>query len=192
MQPKHEFIRPQHNRRYNPQNPRSYLCRFHAQTAGCSLTAQQPMNNIVRTTIEAMAAVLGGCQSLHTNSMDETLALPTEAAVTVALRTQQIIAHESGIPNTIDPFGGSYFIESLTNKMEIEALAIMQKIESMGGMVAAIKNGYPMMAIADASEHYQRQVEVKEKIIVGVNDFVAHQERLSILYFAIACGFRAP
>lgn len=162
-------------RRYHPKNPRSLLCRFHAQTAGCSLTAQQPMNNIVRTTIEAMAAVLGGCQSLHTNSMDETLALPTEEAVTVALRTQQIIAHESGIPNTVDPFGGSYFIEALTTKMEEEALVIIKKIEAMGGMVAAIKNGYPMLAIADASEHYQRQIETREKTIVGVNEFVTDE-----------------
>lgn len=168
-------------RLYNPKNPRSLLCRFHAQTAGCSLTAQQPMNNIVRTTIGAMAAVLGGCQSLHTNSMDETLALPTEEAVTVALRTQQIIALESGIANTIDPLGGSYFLESLTNKMENEALAIMQKIADMGGMVAAIKTGYPMMAIADSSECYQRQVETHEKTIVGVNEFVTDAPQVSNL-----------
>lgn len=164
-------------RRYQPKNPRSYLCRFHVQTAGCSLTAQQPLNNIVRTTIEAMAAVIGGCQSLHTNSMDETLALPTEEAVTVALRTQQIIAHESGVPNTIDPLAGSYFIESLTNEMEKKTLAILHKIEEMGGMVAAIKTGYPMLAIADASERYQRQIERKEKIIVGVNEFLKKGER---------------
>ena len=164
-------------RRYQPKNPKSYLCRFHVQTAGCSLTAQQPLNNIVRTTIEAMAAAIGGCQSLHTNSMDETLALPTEEAVTVALRTQQIIAYESGIPNTIDPLAGSYFIESLTNQMEKEALAIIHKIEGMGGMVAAIKTGYPMLAIADASERYQRQIEKKEKVIVGVNEFLKKEER---------------
>ena len=159
-------------RRYQPKNPRSLLCRFHVQTAGCSLTAQQPMNNIVRTAIEAFAAVLGGCQSLHTNSMDETLALPTEEAVMVALRTQQIIAHETGAVNTTDPLAGSYFVEALTNKMEADALALIQKIDDMGGMVAAIKTGFPMMAIADASELYQRQLERKEKIIVGMNEFV--------------------
>jgi methylmalonyl-CoA mutase N-terminal domain/subunit len=157
-------------RRYDPKNPRSLLCRFHVQTAGCSLTAQQPMNNIVRTTLEALSAVLGGCQSLHTNSMDETMALPTENAVMVALRTQQIIAHESGVTNTIDPLAGSYFIESLTNKMESEAVDLIKKIDDMGGMVSAIKTGFPMMAIADASERYQRELEKKEKIIVGVND----------------------
>lgn len=158
-------------RRYNPRNERSLLCRFHVQTAGCSLTAQQPMNNVVRTTLEALSAVIGGCQSLHTNSMDETLALPTENSVMVALRTQQIIAFESGVTNTIDPLAGSYFVESLTDKMESEATALIKKIDDMGGMVAAIKTGYPMMAIADSSEHYQRQLENKEKLIVGVNEF---------------------
>lgn len=162
--------------RYNPKNPRSLLCRFHVQTAGCSLTAQQPMNNIVRTTLEALSAVLGGCQSLHTNSMDETLSLPTENAVMVALRTQQIIAHESGVTNTIDPFAGSYFVESLTNKMESEALDLIKKIDDMGGMVPAIKTGFPMMAIADASERYQRELEKKEKIIVGVNEFTVDEK----------------
>jgi methylmalonyl-CoA mutase N-terminal domain/subunit len=163
-------------RRHDPKNPRSLLCRFHVQTAGCSLTAQQPMNNVVRTTIEALAAVMGGCQSLHTNSMDETMALPTENAVMVALRTQQIIANESGVTNTIDPLAGSYFVESLTNKMEDEAMALIQKIDDMGGMVAAIKTGFPMMAIADASERYQRHLEKKEKIIVGVNEFTVAEK----------------
>jgi methylmalonyl-CoA mutase N-terminal domain/subunit len=163
-------------RRYNPQNPNSLRCRFHVQTAGCSLTAQQPMNNIVRTTVQALAAVLGGCQSLHTNSMDETLALPTEKAVMVALRTQQIIAHESGVANTIDALAGSYFIESLTQKMADEAMGLIQKIDAMGGMVKAIKTGYPMMAIAEASHRYQRQLENKEKLIVGVNAFTVEDE----------------
>jgi methylmalonyl-CoA mutase N-terminal domain/subunit len=162
--------------RHNPQNPNSLRCRFHVQTAGCSLTAQQPMNNIVRTTVQALAAVLGGCQSLHTNSMDETLALPTEKAVMVALRTQQIIAHESGVANTIDALAGSYFIESLTQKMADEAMGLIQKIDAMGGMVKAIKTGYPMMAIAEASHRYQRQLENKEKLIVGVNAFTVEDE----------------
>ncbi|MBF0103832.1 MAG: methylmalonyl-CoA mutase family protein [Deltaproteobacteria bacterium] len=163
-------------RRFNPQNPNSMRCRFHVQTAGCSLTAQQPENNIIRTTLQALSAVLGGCQSLHTNSMDETLALPSEKAVQIALRTQQVIAHEAGVVNTIDPVAGSYFLESLTNKMEEEAMAIIKKLDDMGGMVAAIKNGYPMMAIAEASRVYQRQVETKEKIIIGVNDYIAKDE----------------
>lgn len=165
-------------KRYNPKNPKSLLCRFHVQTAGCSLTAQQPLNNIVRTALEAMGAVLGGCQSLHTNSYDETLALPTEQSVMVALRTQQIIAEETGVTNTIDPLAGSYFVESLTNKMEKEALDLIYKIDEMGGMVQAIKTGFPMMAIADASEKYQRQLEKNEKIIVGVNDYTTKEEPL--------------
>ncbi|OVE81365.1 methylmalonyl-CoA mutase [bacterium K02(2017)] len=172
----------QMKRRFNPQNPNSMKCRFHVQTAGCTLTAQQPENNIVRTTIEAMGAVIGGCQSLHTNSMDETLALPTEKSAMIALRTQQIIAEESGITNSIDPLAGSYFVESLTDKMEEEALKIINKLDDMGGMIPAIKNGYPMMAIAEASRVYQRQVEQKEKIIVGLNDYVLeNEEQLEIL-----------
>lgn len=163
-------------RRYHPKNPHSMRCRFHTQTAGCSLTAQQPENNIVRTTLQALAAVLGGCQSLHTNSMDETFALPTEKAVRIALRTQQIIAFESGVTNTIDPLGGSYFLESLTSKMEADAMEIIRKIDEMGGMLNAIKNGYPMQAIADSSRHYQTMVERKEKIVVGVNQFVLEKE----------------
>jgi methylmalonyl-CoA mutase N-terminal domain/subunit len=167
--------------RFQPKNPNSLKCRFHVQTAGCSLTAQQPLNNIVRTTIQALAAVLGGCQSLHTNSMDETLALPTEKAVMVALRTQQILLHETGVANTIDPLGGSYFVEALTDKMEAEALAIIKKIDTLGGMVKAIENGYPIVAIAEASRTYQRQIEHKEKIIVGVNDFTVPEEPLNDL-----------
>jgi methylmalonyl-CoA mutase N-terminal domain/subunit len=149
------------------------MLRTHAQTAGVSLTAQQPLNNVVRTTLQALAAVLGGCQSLHTNSMDETYALPTEEAVTLALRTQQVIAHESGVADTVDPLGGAYFIEDLTNRMEAEAAAIIAKIDGMGGMLAAIERGYPMREIAEASYKYQQELERKERIVVGVNEFVA-------------------
>ncbi|HPQ67711.1 MAG TPA: methylmalonyl-CoA mutase family protein [bacterium] len=164
-------------------DPRSWLLRFHTQTAGCSLTAQQPLNNIVRTTIQALSAVLGGTQSLHTNSMDETLALPTERAVQVALRTQQIIAEESGVTNTIDPLGGSYFIESLTDRMEAEALAYIRKIDEMGGMLKAIENGYPQTEISKAAYHYQRQVESNEKTVVGVNKYVNDEPiDLDLLY----------
>ena len=162
--------------RFKAKKPESMKCRFHAQTAGCSLTAQQPENNIVRTALEALAAVLGGCQSLHTNSMDETLSLPTEKSVRIALRTQQILAHESGVANTIDPLGGSYFIEATTNKMEKEAMEIIEKIDAMGGMIAAIKRGYPQLEIAKASHLYQQQVEKKEKVVVGVNDFILENE----------------
>ncbi len=162
--------------RFKAKNPRSWLMRFHTQTAGCSLMAQQPYNNIIRTAIEALAAVIGGTQSLHTNSMDETYALPTEEAVTIALRTQQIIAYESGIPNTIDPFGGSYFVESLTNEMEEKAWDYINKIEEMGGMLRAIELGYPQKEIQDAAYHYQLQVEKQEKIIVGVNKYVIDEE----------------
>lgn len=161
--------------RFQAKDPNSMKCRFHTQTAGCSLTAQQPENNIVRTTIQALAAVLGGCQSLHTNSMDETLALPTEKAVQIALRTQQILAYESGVTNTIDPLAGSYFIEALTTKMEQAALDYINKIDEMGGMIRAIRSGYPQMEIVNASERYQRQIEKKEKIIVGVNEFVVDE-----------------
>ncbi len=162
--------------RFKAKKPESMKCRFHAQTAGCSLTAQQPENNIVRTALEALAAVLGGCQSLHTNSMDETLSLPTEKSVRIALRTQQILAHESGVANTIDPLGGSYFIEATTNKMEKEAMEMIEKIDAMGGMIAAIKRGYPQLEIAKASHLYQQQVEKKEKVVVGVNDFILENE----------------
>ncbi|MBI1908987.1 MAG: methylmalonyl-CoA mutase family protein [Deltaproteobacteria bacterium] len=162
--------------RFKAKNPRSWMLRTHAQTAGVSLTAQQPYNNVVRTTIQALAAVLGGTQSLHTNSLDETYALPTEEAVRIALRTQQIIAHESGVVGTVDPFGGSYFVESLTDEMEKEAQAIIRKIDEMGGMLRAIDLGYPQREIIESAFRYQRQVETKEKIIVGVNDFVSEKE----------------
>ena len=163
--------------RFHAKNDRSWILRFHTQTAGCSLTAQQPYNNVVRTTIQALAAVLGGTQSLHTNSLDETLALPTEHAVRIALRTQQIIAHESGVTNTIDPLGGSYFVESLTNEMERDAKAIIKKIDDMGGMLKAIAMGWPQREIADASYKYQKQIETKEKIIVGVNDYTITDDK---------------
>jgi len=159
-------------RRHRPKDPRSLRLRCHAQTAGCSLTAQQPLNNVVRTTLQALAAVLGGTQSLHTNSMDETLALPTEEAVTLALRTQQIIAHESEVTNTVDPLGGSYYVEALTNRLEEAALDYIRKLDAMGGMVAAIERGYPQREILEASQRYQREVERKDRVIVGVNEFV--------------------
>src|SRR5713226_6910238 len=163
-------------RRYHPTNPRALQLRTHAQTAGVSLTAQQPYNNVVRVALQALAAVLGGTQSLHTNSMDETYALPTEEAVMVALRTQQVIAHESGATHTADPLGGSYFIEALTNRMEADATQYLQRIDDLGGMVRAVEMGYPQREIAEASYHYQQQLERKEKIIVGVNEFVASEE----------------
>jgi len=157
--------------RFKAKDPRSWMLRFHTQTAGCSLTAQQPMNNIVRTTIQAISAIMGGTQSLHTNSMDETMSLPTEQAVTVALRTQQIIAEESGIPNVIDPLGGSYYIEALTNKMEAEATEYIRKIDEMGGTIAAIENGYQQREISNAAYHYQMQVEQGIKTVVGINKY---------------------
>jgi methylmalonyl-CoA mutase N-terminal domain/subunit len=163
--------------RFGATNPRSWLCRFHAQTAGCSLTAQQPHNNVVRTTLQALAAVLGGTQSLHTNSLDEAWALPTEEAVTIALRTQQVLAHESGVPDTVDPLAGSYFIEKLTLETERACYDYFQKIDSMGGMVAALERGYPQKEIHDAAYAYQKAVESKEKIIVGVNDYVTEEDR---------------
>jgi methylmalonyl-CoA mutase N-terminal domain/subunit len=163
--------------RFSAKNPRSWLCRFHTQTAGCSLTAQQPYNNVVRTTIQALAAVLGGTQSLHTNSLDEAWALPTEHAVTIALRTQQVIAHESGVTNTVDPLAGSYFIEKLTLETEQACLDYFDKIDSMGGMVAAIEKGYPQKEIHDAAYAYQQAVERHDKIIVGVNDYVGEDKR---------------
>jgi len=162
--------------RFKAKNPRSWWMRFHTQTAGCSLTAQQPYNNIVRTTTEALAAVLGGTQSLHTNSLDETLALPSEFAATIALRTQQILADEIGVANTIDPLAGSYFVESLTNQMEEKAWEYIDKIDEMGGMLAAIDKGFPQMEIADAAYHYQQQVDEGEKVVVGVNKHVLEEE----------------
>jgi len=167
--------------RYKSQNPRSWALRFHTQTAGCSLTAQQPYNNVVRTAIQALAAVLGGTQSLHTNSLDEAWALPTEFAATIALRTQQIIAHETGVTNTVDALGGSYFIETLTNEVERGAWDYIEKIDALGGMVAAIERGYPQREISEASYRYQVAVDKKEKIIVGVNDFVTKEKPLDTL-----------
>jgi methylmalonyl-CoA mutase N-terminal domain/subunit len=162
--------------RYAPRDPRSLLCRMHCQTAGVSLTAQQPYNNVVRVALQALAAVLGGTQSLHTNSLDETLALPTEQAVTLALRTQQIIAYESGVPNVIDPLAGSYFVETLTNEMESACRDYFARIDDMGGMVPAIERGYPQREIQEASYRFVKAVEAREKIIVGVNDFVVEEE----------------
>jgi methylmalonyl-CoA mutase N-terminal domain/subunit len=159
--------------RFGARDPRSWKLRTHVQTAGCSLTAQQPYNNIVRVAIQALAAVMGGTQSLHTNSMDETLALPSELAVTIALRTQQILAEESGAANTIDPLAGSYFVEDLTNKMERQALDTIRRIDDLGGMVSAIEAGFPQREITEASYHYQMQVDRKEKTIVGVNRYVS-------------------
>ncbi len=158
--------------RFKAKKKNSYLLRFHTQTAGVSLTAQQPENNIIRTTIQALAAVLGGTQSLHTNSMDEAWALPTEKAATIALRTQQILAHESGVANTIDPLGGSYFIETLTNEMEEEVHRYFDRIEKLGGVVAAINKGFFQREISDSAYRYQQEIEQKERIIVGVNDFI--------------------
>ncbi len=167
--------------RYKSTNPRCLALRFHTQTAGCSLTAQQPMNNVVRTAIQALAGVLGGTQSLHTNSLDEAWALPTEFAATLALRTQQIIAHETGVTNTVDPLGGSYFVETLTNEIEQAAWDYIRRIDAMGGMVAAIEKSYPQREIAEASYRYQMSVDKKEKIIVGVNDYVTEEKPLEIL-----------
>ena len=158
--------------KYGAKNPRSWLLRFHTQTAGCSLTAQQPENNIIRTTIQALAAVLGGTQSLHTNSMDEALALPSEKAVTIALRTQQIIAYESGVANTVDPLAGSFFVEALTNRMEQEANAYFEKIEAMGGVIAGIENGFFQRELAESAFRYQQEIDEKKRIVVGVNEFV--------------------
>ncbi len=162
--------------RYGAKDPRSWLLRTHAQTAGCALTAQQPYNNVVRVAIQALAAVLGGAQSLHTNALDETLALPTEKAATIALRTQQIIAHETGVTQTIDPVGGSYFIETLTREMEAAAWDYIQKIDNLGGMVRAIEKGFPQQEIADASYRYQQGVEAGKQVVVGVNRFVAEAD----------------
>jgi methylmalonyl-CoA mutase N-terminal domain/subunit len=166
--------------KYGAKNPRSWTCRFHTQTAGCSLTAQQPENNIVRTAIEALAGVLGGSQSLHTNSMDETLALPSDKAVKIALRTQQIIAYEHGVINTIDPLGGSYYVESLTKKMEDEAEKYFEKIDALGGVIPAIEAGFFQKEIADAAYRYQLELDRKEKIVVGVNEFIEEEEKIDI------------
>jgi methylmalonyl-CoA mutase, N-terminal domain len=168
--------------RYGAKNPRSWLMRFHTQTAGVSLTAQQPEVNIIRTALEAMAAVLGGTQSLHTNSFDEALALPTENAVRLALRTQQVIAHETGVVNTIDPLGGSYYVEELTNRLEAEAYEYFDRIRKLGGVIPAIKENFFQREIADASFRYQHEVEQKQRIIVGVNRYeLEDEEPLEIL-----------
>jgi methylmalonyl-CoA mutase N-terminal domain/subunit len=169
--------------RFHAKSDRSWKLRFHSQTAGVSLTAQQPYNNVVRTALQALSAVLGGTNSLHTNSLDEALALPTEEAATLALRTQQIIAHESGVTNVVDPLGGSYFVERLTKDMEDGALAYFDTIDRMGGMVEAIEQGYPQREIAESAYRFQQSVERKEKVIVGVNDFVQQDEPpIEILY----------
>jgi methylmalonyl-CoA mutase N-terminal domain/subunit len=157
--------------RFGAKNPRSWMLRFHTQTAGCSLTAQQPYNNVVRVTIQALAGILGGTQSLHTNSLDETLALPSQEAVTIALRTQQILAEESGVTNSTDPLGGSYFVEALTDRIERDALDYIERIDRMGGIVAAIEAGFPQKEIADAAYHYQRQLDGGVKTVVGVNKY---------------------
>ena len=162
--------------RFKAKQERSWWLRFHTQTAGCSLTAQQIENNIVRVTIQALAAILGGTQSLHTNSKDEALAVPAEEAATTALRTQQILAYESGVANTIDPLGGSYFVEKLTNEVEEEAWDYINKIDEMGGMIAAIERGFPQKEIMEAAYRYQQAIEKKEKIIVGVNEFLMEEE----------------
>jgi methylmalonyl-CoA mutase N-terminal domain/subunit len=161
--------------KFGARNPRSWLLRFHSQTAGVSLTSQQPENNITRVAIQALAAVLGGTQSLHTNSMDEALALPSEAAVRVALRSQQIIAHESGVAHTVDPLGGSYFVEELTDKMEAEAWHYFEKIEALGGVLPAIEAGFFQQEIADAAYRYQREIDTGQRTIVGINDFVSDE-----------------
>ena len=175
--------------RFGARSERSWQLRFHTQTAGVSLTAQQPYNNVVRTALQALAGVLGGTNSLHTNSLDEALALPTTEAATLALRTQQIIAHESGVANVIDPLGGSWYVEALTNRLEAEALAYFDRIDGMGGMVAAIELGYPQREIAESAYRYQQSVEQGRKLVVGVNAYVADQEaRLPILYIDDAIG----
>jgi methylmalonyl-CoA mutase N-terminal domain/subunit len=177
--------------RFGAKDPRSWQLRFHTQTAGVSLTAQQPYNNVVRTALQALAPVLAGTQSLHTNSLDEALALPTAEAATLALRTQQILAYESGITNVVDPLGGSYFVEKLTSDMEQEALESFEVIDRMGGMVAAIERGYPQREIAESAYRFQQAVERREKIIVGVNEFVAEDDApIGILYIDESSGAR--
>ena len=171
--------------RFNAEDPRSWLLRFHTQTAGCSLTAQQPENNIVRVTMQALAAVLGGTQSLHTNSMDEALALPTEKAATIALRTQQILAHESGIANTIDPFAGSYFLENLTNDIEEGVTKYLDQIDKMGGVLRAIETGFIQREIHESAYRYQQEIETNERVVVGVNKFSVPEETRTIDYLRV-------
>jgi len=168
-------------RRYQPRDPRSLLLRTHAQTAGVTLTAQQPYNNIVRVALQALAAVLGGTQSLHTNALDEALALPTEEAARIALRTQQIIAHETGVAETIDPFGGSYYLEQLTDELEQRVYAYFHQLDELGGMVRAIELGFPQREISEAAYRYQQKLEKREEVIVGVNDFVSEDAAVEIL-----------
>jgi methylmalonyl-CoA mutase N-terminal domain/subunit len=175
---------------YGAINPRSWLLRFHSQTAGVSLTAQQPLNNVARVALQALAAVLGGTQSLHTNSLDEALALPSADAVTVALRTQQIIAHESGVANTVDPLGGSYFVEALTDEMERQARAYFRRLDEYGGILAAIEEGFPQREITEAAVRYQREVEAGRRIIVGVNEYASgERQAVPILQMDVA-GYR--
>jgi methylmalonyl-CoA mutase, N-terminal domain len=177
--------------RFRARHPRSWQLRFHTQTAGVSLTAQQPYNNVVRTALQAMAAVLGGTQSLHTNALDEALALPTAESATLALRTQQIIAHETGVTDVVDALGGSYFVEALTRDLEREALAYFDAIDGMGGMVEAIERGFPQREIAESAYRFQQGVEARERVIVGVNDFVAGDEApVGILYIDESAGER--
>jgi methylmalonyl-CoA mutase, N-terminal domain len=177
--------------RYGAKNPRSWMCRFHTQTAGCSLTAQQPVNNVVRTAVQALAAVLGGTQSLHTNSLDETLALPTEETARIALRTQQILAHESGVIHTVDPLGGSWFVEEMTQRMVDGSFEYFRRIDELGGMVEAIEAGFPQRELMDAAFAYQQAVERGDKIIVGVNAFRVDDEKpTEILYIDEAVGDR--
>ena len=163
--------------RFNAKNPKSLMLRFHTQTGGSTLTAQQPENNIVRVTLQALAAVLGGTQSLHTNSMDEALALPTEKSVRIALRTQQIIAYESGVGDTVDPLAGSYYIENLTNEIEKRAFEYIEKIDKMGGMLKAIESGYVQREIAESAYNYQKAVESGEQVVVGVNKFTIEEDK---------------
>jgi methylmalonyl-CoA mutase (EC 5.4.99.2) len=166
--------------KYGAKDERSWQLRFHTQTAGCTLTVQQPENNIVRVALQALAAVLGGTQSLHTNSMDEALALPSDKAVRIALRTQQIIAYETGVTNTVDPLGGSYYVEALTEKMEQEAEKYFETIDKLGGVIEAIEQGYMQKEIANAAYKYQQELDRKERIIVGVNEFVEKDEKIDI------------
>ena len=172
--------------KYGAKDPKSWMLRFHTQTAGCSLTAQQPENNIVRTALQALAGVLGGTQSLHTNSMDETLALPSDKAAKIALRTQQVIAYETGVANTIDPLAGSYFVEAMTNRMEEKAEQYFEKIDALGGVIPAIEQGFFQREIAEAAYRYQSEVDHKRKIIVGVNEFVEEDEEIEIPILSIA------
>ena len=190
--------------RFGAKDPRSWMCRFHTQTAGVSLQAQQPINNVVRTAIQALAAVLGGTQSLHTNALDETYALPTEESARIALRTQQIIAHESGVINTIDPLGGSYFIEEMTQRMVDGAFEYFRRIDELGGMVEAIEVGFPQREIVEAAYAAQRAIDSRQKLVVGVNAFQegGDDRRIDLLYVsddtaadadrAAECGAREP